>query len=274
MGQAGTLPAYVGSMHFSPDDNPTSPSGLSPEAVRRLASRSLASEEHAEALSMVSAGLAHDLRNLLWVIQLECAALDESLPADEDARASVEAIREATERGVKLAGHLMEAARVEPGTPAPLVLGDALEASEAFLRRLAGEPVSVRVEVGPDVWPVHIDRGRLDQILTNLVVNARQAMPDGGELSLSATNLVSDLSEAPMVCLSVRDSGHGMSKEVQRRIFDPFFTTRPGTGTGLGMAVVRRLVERVGGVVRLQSEVGKGTLVEVLLPRADVAQTA
>jgi CheY-like chemotaxis protein len=158
--------------------------------------------------------------------------------------------------------------------PATVDLNATLAGSERLLRALLGEAVRLETSPGPDLWPVRCDPAQIEQVLFNLAGNARDAMPSGGTLSIFTANVQSgsgrsDPPAGDWVRLRVRDSGGGMSREVKDHLFEPFFTTKPsGQGTGLGLATVYGIVRQAGGHVRVESEPGKGTTFDVLLPRS------
>jgi two-component system, cell cycle sensor histidine kinase and response regulator CckA len=224
-----------------------------------------------EGLGRLAGGVAHDFNNLLTVILSCCEALREELrvraPVQLD---DVDQIQAAGERARDLTRQLLAFARRQVVAPVPLDLAGVVRSAERLLRRVLGEDVSLEVEVKDGIWPVLCDPGQLEQVLMNLAVNARDAMPDGGTLNISARN------EEPApggpqqwVRLTVRDSGGGMSPEVQAHLFEPFFTTKAkGRGTGLGLATVHGIVAQAGGRIEVRSEPGKGTAFAILLPRS------
>jgi PAS domain S-box-containing protein len=236
------------------------------EAARAQAEEELCHVQKLEALGQLTAGIAHDFNNLLTAIQgygeLLAAQLD--TPLREDAR---EVVR-AAERGAMLTRQLLclgrrgsqqSGARVDPSA---LVAG-----MESLLRRTLEERVELRLALARDVPAVAVDEGRLEQVVLNLVVNARDAMPAGGALTVSTDAVALD--GVPYARIQVVDTGVGMGREVASRALEPFFTTKgPGAGTGLGLATVARIVREAGGAVELESAEGRGTTVTVLLPAA------
>jgi CheY-like chemotaxis protein len=225
--------------------------------------------------------VAHDFNNLLTVV-LSCAEallqdLGEGHPGAEDVRE----IRGAGERARDLTRQLLAFARRQVIAPVVLDLNDLLGDSEKLLGRVLGEDVELAVQLTPGLWPVRCDPAQIQQVVLNLAVNARDAMPRGGKLTLETSNLVLDeqhaaempgLAPGPHVLLAVSDSGQGMTPEARAHLFEPFFTTKPpGQGTGLGLATVYGIVRQSGGHVRVHSEAGRGTTFRIYLPRTDAA---
>ncbi|HEU0055114.1 MAG TPA: ATP-binding protein, partial [Longimicrobium sp.] len=242
---------------------------------RTMTERKLAQAQRMEAVGRLAGGIAHDFNNLLTVIggnvQLLLA----------DARgapgAELREIDEAVARAAKLTRQLLAYSRQQVLQPQVLDLNAVVADTERMLRRLIGEDVELVTALEPELAPVKADRGQLEQVLLNLAVNARDAMPAGGRLTLTTANTVfdgrgRDLSPlcragAPAVALTVADTGIGMTPEVLEHIFEPFFTTKPvGEGTGLGLATVHGIVEQSGGLVWVESVPGEGASFRVLLP--------
>ncbi|HVO17865.1 MAG TPA: PAS domain-containing protein [Anaeromyxobacter sp.] len=231
-----------------------------------------------ESVGRLAGGVAHDFNNLLTVI-LSCAETlaEEVGAASPAARDDVEQIRLASQRARDLTRQLLAFARRDFIAPEPLDLNEVLKRSEKLLRRLLAEDVELRVSPGEALWPVLCDPVQIEQVLLNLAVNASDAMPGGGTLTL-ATGNVRAASGGPApgpgraagewVRLTVRDQGVGMSPEVRKHLFEPFFTTKQA-GTGLGLATVYGIVTRNGGHIRVDSEPGRGTTFEIDLPRTD-----
>jgi two-component system, cell cycle sensor histidine kinase and response regulator CckA len=242
-----------------------------------------------ESLGALAGGIAHDFNNLLAVIinyaafvanDLDAAAGIEGDTRWRGTREDVEQIRLAGERAAHLTHQLLAFARREVVQPEVVDVNDVVSDIEQLLRRTLGEQVELRSSLAGDLRPVLIDPGRLEQILVNLAVNARDAMPDGGALRIDTSNMDVDkeytasrleLSPGPHVCLRVSDTGVGMSRETVQRAFDPFFTTKPpGQGTGLGLATVYGIVEQAGGRSQIYSEPDVGTTFTMLLPATDL----
>jgi PAS domain S-box-containing protein len=241
-----------------------------------------------ESLGELAGGIAHDFNNLLAVIINYAAFVAEDVAvaapvADEEkrhaTRADVEQISLAAQRAAHLTHQLLAFARREVVQPEVVAVNAVVTNVEQLLKSTLGEHIELRSELAPGVRSVLIDPGRLEQILVNLAVNARDAMPDGGTLTIDTANVDVDedytahraeLSPGPYVTLRVSDNGKGMTREVAERAFDPFFTTKPsGQGTGLGLATVYGIVQQAGGRVQLYSEPGMGTTASVLFPATE-----
>ncbi len=226
-----------------------------------------------ESLGRLAGGVAHDFNNLLTVILSCSGALRRDLAEGQPAQADdVDEIQAAAERARDLTRQLLAFARRQVVAPLPLDLNEVVRRAEKLLRRVLGEDVALRVELAPDPWPVMADPGQLEQVLLNLAVNARDAMPRGGTLTITtgrATEAGGPGEPArDWVCLAVRDTGVGLSHEAQAHLFEPFFTTKgPGKGTGLGLATVYGIVAQAGGRLRVRSAPGQGAEFEVRLPR-------
>ena len=231
-----------------------------------------------EAIGQLAGGIAHDFNNLLTVILSGAEALRHDsalgLPTDTDV---VGEIAGAGDRARDLTRQLLAFARRQVIAPVPLDLNALLRSSEKLLRRVLGEDVELTVTVQPDLWHVRCDPGQVEQVVLNLAVNARDAMPGGGKLTLSTANVEVDerltasrpwMHPGSYVKLAIRDSGQGMSPEVKAHLFEPFFTTKPvGKGTGLGLATVYGIVKQNDGYILVESEPGQGTKLELFFPR-------
>jgi hypothetical protein len=261
---------------------------LEAEAERERLRNRLHEAERLESLGQLAGGIAHDFNNLLAVIVNYAAFIANDLDAaaglDGDGRwrgtrEDVEQIRLAGERAAHLTHQLLAFARREVVQPEVVDVNEVVHEVEQLLRRTLGEHVQLVSSLAGELRPVLIDPGQLEQILVNLAVNARDAMPDGGMLRIDTTHVDVDeeyassrpeLSPGPYVRLRVSDSGTGMTREVLERVFDPFFTTKPpGQGTGLGLATVYGIVQQAGGHVQIYSEPGIGTTITALLPVTD-----
>ena len=234
-----------------------------------------------EAVGRLAGGVAHDFNNLLTVILGYCELLLTDLNPDDPRQADIVEIQKAGARAGGLTRQLLAFSRKQIIEPTLLDLNQITADLQAMLGRLIGEDVKVVLALRPELARVKADRGQVEQVVMNLVVNARDAMPKGGTLTIETANVEldehyakmhHDVKPGPYVVLTVTDTGTGMTPQVQARLFEPFFTTKePGKGTGLGMATVYGIVTRCGGTVGVYSEVGKGTSFKVYFPQADTA---
>ncbi|PYP69735.1 MAG: hybrid sensor histidine kinase/response regulator, partial [Gemmatimonadetes bacterium] len=235
-----------------------------------------------EAVGRLAAGVAHDFNNLLTAILGTTDLMLEDLATDDPDREGLLDIRSASERAAVLTRQLLTFSRQQVVSPQVLRLNDLVLELEKLLRRLLGEDVAIRVAVAPDCGGVKADPGQLEQVIVNLAVNARDAMPNGGRLTLETKNVDLDadyptdrvtIPAGRYVMLAVTDTGTGMDAPTKARIFEPFFTTKPvGKGTGLGLATVYGAVQQSGGFIWLYSEVGQGTSFKIYLPRVDAGE--
>ncbi len=237
-----------------------------------------AQSQKLQAVGQLAGGVAHDFNNLLTVIIGNCEFLLMRHQAGDPSFKEINEVHQNALRAATLVGQLLAFSRKQTMQPKQLALGEVVGELAQMLRRLVGEGIALEVERDADLWPVHADEAQLSNAIINLVVNARDAMPNGGTVTIATTNQTvsqsSTLGTAIMpagdyVCIAVTDSGTGMSKEVQSKIFDPFFTTKPvGQGTGLGLATVYGIVKQTGGFITVDSEVGRGTSFRIYLPRS------
>ncbi len=228
-----------------------------------------------EAIGSLAGGVAHDFNNLLTVIR-GAAAIALAAPADTLARAKLVQIDRAAEHASALTTQLLAFSRQQVLQPEPTDLNSIVEETLGLLERLIGENIEVCRRSSPDLQPVLVDRGQLQQVIMNLGVNARDAMPDGGKLIVKTSAAVLDeeyaaaraeVTPGDYALLEITDTGAGIEQERQARVFDPFFTTKE-TGTGLGLATVYGIVKQSGGHIALYSEVGLGTTFKIYLPYA------
>jgi len=242
---------------------------------RRELEHELRHAQKMEAVGQLAGGIAHDFNNLLTVIQGYGEVLRDQL--DGDALECVEQMQQAAERSADLVRQLLAFGRRQVLRPVVLDPNDVVLGLEPMLRRLLPETIGVDLALAETPWTVRVDRGQLEQVLVNLAVNARDAMPDGGRIRLGTRNLhlsagegrAVDLPAGPFVALTVRDDGVGMDADTRARIFDPFFTTKgEGRGTGLGLSTVHGIVKQSGGEIAVESERGRGSEFRVLLPAA------
>lgn len=251
------------------------------EAVLQQTEDQFRQAQKMEAIGRLAGGLAHDFNNLLTAITGYSDLILTDLEPDSDLYKQVREIRKASDRAGLLTRQLLAFSRKQVLAPRVLDLNAVIADSKQMLRRMIGEDIDVVTELAADLGRVKADAGQLEQVLMNLAVNARDAMPQGGTLTLATAN--ADL-EAPTnpeidpgryVVLTVRDTGTGMDAETRAHIFEPFFTTKgPGRGTGLGLATVYGIIEQSCGHIEVESTLGQGTAFCVYLPRTDeVVQT-
>jgi PAS domain S-box-containing protein len=247
---------------------------------RRLLEEQLRRAQRMEGLGQLAGGVAHDFNNLLTVIQVETGFLQEGLSDNDPLNTEVFGIRRAAERAASLTRQLLAFSRKQILRPRLLDLNTLVSDTSHMLRRLIGEDIELVTMLTLKVASIVGDPGQLEQVLVNLAVNARDAMPNGGVLRVETAAITvgpGDLFVPPgdYVVLTVADTGHGMDENVRRRIFDPFFTTKPpGKGTGLGLATVFGIVEQSGGKIMVDSAPGRGAAFAIYLPRASPDDTA
>lgn len=232
-----------------------------------------------EAVGLLAGGVAHDFNNLLMVINGYSEMVIQNLPETDPNRELVAEIYKAGVRSAELTRQLLAFSRRQVLAPRIIDLNKVVREMDKLLRRLIGEDIQLVAELDPELWVVHADPGQIEQVLMNLAVNARDAMRDGGQLTIETGNInldtvyterYPDARTGSHVVLSVTDTGIGMIPEVQAKIFEPFFTTKPpGEGTGLGLSTVHGIIKQSGGHVTVHSEVGVGTSFKVYLPRVE-----
>jgi len=230
-----------------------------------------------EAVGRLTAGIAHDFNNLLTAINGFAELTRHELLPDDPLHEMVEKILHSGRRAADLVRQLLAFSRKQIIEPQVLDLNAVVADMEKMLRRIIGEDIELRTSPAPDLWPVKVDPTQIGQVVANLAVNARDAMPDGGQLIIETANVVLDtegvadhLETQPgeYVMLSVSDTGVGMSDEVKDHLFEPFFTTKePGKGTGLGLATVYGVIKQSGGDIRVHSQEDEGTTFRIYLPR-------
>jgi PAS domain S-box-containing protein len=235
-----------------------------------------------ESLGRIAGGIAHDFNNLLMVIQTYVEVLQDPLPLQDSLRESTKQILEAVERGASLTGQLLAFSRKQISSPVVIDLNAVIDETTKMLRRVIGEDIELRVALSNALWAIKADPDQIIQVLMNLCINARDAMPRGGRLKIATENVTVKPRSAVgqhyvvpghYVMLSVTDSGEGISKKIQKDIFEPFFTTKEiGKGTGLGLAMVYGIVKQNGGYVWVDSKLKHGARFTIYLPK--VAQTA
>jgi PAS domain S-box-containing protein len=238
------------------------------EEALRESEEQLRQSQKMEAVGRLAGGVAHDFNNLLTAIIGRSELILGSLGEGTDARSDVQEIREAADRAASLTGQLLAFSRKQVLEPKTLDVNVVVAGLEKLLRRLIGEDVELVNIPAPKVGAVKADPGRLEQVVLNLAINARDAMPDGGRLTIGTADV--ELAEGPHVLLEVSDNGVGMDAQTRSRAFEPFFTTKePGQGTGLGLSTVYGIVEQSGGHISVESELGRGTTFRIYLPRVE-----
>jgi PAS domain S-box-containing protein len=237
-----------------------------------------------EAIGQLTGGVAHDFNNLLTVILGNLETLWRELPADDGRlRRAVDQATRGAQRAATLTQQLLAFSRRQSLNPKPTDINRLVSGLTDLIRRTLSEDITIETVLGGGVWPVEVDSHQLESALLNLAVNSRDAMPDGGKLTIETANTHvdaeyaarnPDVTPGKYVVICVIDTGTGMTREVLARAFDPFFTTKPlGAGTGLGLSQVFGFVKQSGGHIRLFSELGEGTTIKIYLPRltGDVA---
>ncbi|HET8654780.1 MAG TPA: two-component regulator propeller domain-containing protein [Longimicrobiaceae bacterium] len=251
-------------------------------ADRKRAEEELRQSQKMEAVGRLAGGVAHDFNNLLTVIKGNAELALQDPATTETLREDLEEVQKAAERASGLTRQLLAFSRKQILQPRRLNFNEVVEEISRLLRRTMGEDVALETELAPALWPVRADRGQVEQVLLNLVVNARDAMPTGGRLRIRTANApvervprVTGAERRAYVSLSVSDTGEGMEAGVKERIFEPFFTTKEqGKGTGLGLSTVYGIISQSGGFVEVESEVGRGSTFTVYLPRVEAGTEA
>ena len=219
-----------------------------------------------EAVGRLAGGIAHDFNNLLMVISSYAELAQETLLSADPLRKNTREILKATERASDLTRRLLAFSRKQFLTPEVIDLNRVIGETTSMVRRLIGEDIELRFRKGASLWPIKADAAQISQALLNLCVNARDAMPTGGALTIETENAsigssspCGDLPPGGYVCITIADTGQGMSKAIQEKLFEPFFTTKErGKGTGLGLSMVYGIVKQSGGFIQVESEPGKG----------------
>ena len=241
---------------------------------RRKMESHLLNSQKMEALGRLVGGIAHDFNNLMTAVLIYAALLEQSMPPEDAKLAHVEEIRLAGERGAGLVSQMLALARQQVLEPRVVSMNDVLKPMDDLLQRLIGEDVILEMHLGAELMNCRLDPAQMQQVILNVALNARDAMPGGGQLHISTTNeeisqtaARGEITAGKYVCVGVSDTGVGMDAETQSRIFEPFFTSREtGKGTGLGLAMVYGVVKQHGGFILVESEVGKGSKFRIYLP--------
>src|SRR5467141_4069560 len=255
-------------------------------SARLLLEQQFRQAQKMEAVGRLAGGVAHDFNNLLMVIKGHTELLRNSMSPTDQFSKKIEQIERAADRATSLTRQLLAFSRMQVLQPRVMNLNEVVEDMGRLLPRLIGEDIDLEIRTAKNLGAIKADASQMEQVIMNLVVNARDAMPNGGRLLIetsnedldSAYNIVHPVvRQGSYILLAVSDNGTGMDAETQAHIFEPFFTTKPqGKGTGLGLATVYGVVKQSGGFVWVYSELGKGTSFKIYLPRVDqpVAKTA
>jgi PAS domain S-box-containing protein len=230
--------------------------------------RQLAESQKMDALGQLTGGVAHDFNNLLMIISGNLHKIRKELTGERGLRA-LSAIETASQRAASLTSQLLTFARRQSVNPQTIDMTDRITSVREVLISALGSMISLHIDIQPDVSPVFVDPAEFETALLNLVINARDAMPEGGEVTLSARNEP----ENQQVVICVKDTGVGIPKDVLNKVFDPFFTTKPvGKGTGLGLSQVHGFTHQAGGTIEIDSALGKGTTICLRLPRGTMTE--
>lgn len=238
----------------------------------------LRATQRMEAIGKLAGGIAHDFNNVLAAVVSYARFAKDALPADSPVGDDLDEVLQATDRASSLTRQLLAFSRRQVIEPIRIDLNELIRQTQRMLDRLLGEDIAIKSSLDASLWPVEVDPSQLEQVLLNLAVNSRDAMPKGGSLTLETANIRLDEAYArhhpevepgDYVLLAASDTGIGMSEEVRVRIFEPFFSTKPvGQGTGLGLATVYGIVKQSKGHIWVYSEPGQGTTFKIYLPRA------
>ena len=237
---------------------------------------SLRQSQKLEAIGQLTGGVAHDFNNLLTIVLGNADLLAENLADRDDLRAMAEMAVDAAERGAELTSRLLAFARQQPLAPVVTDLNGAIRSMEPLLRHSLSEAVEIDVALRDDLWLTEVDPGQVETALLNLALNARDAMPAGGRMTIETANTRVDaetaelvgIAEGGFVVVAVTDTGTGMARDVLERVLEPFFTTK-GKGSGLGLPMAYGFVRQSGGNLKIYSELGEGTSVKLYFPRSD-----
>jgi nitrogen-specific signal transduction histidine kinase/CheY-like chemotaxis protein len=232
-----------------------------------------------EAVGRLAGGIAHDFNNLLMVIGSYAEMMRDQLSAEDGLHKSIAQVQRAADRAASLTQQLMAFSRKQVLSPRIIDLNTVIEDGLKITKRLIGEDIALNILLGKDLWAIKADPGQVGQVLMNLCINARDAMRSNDELTIGTDNVSIDVEEAQKrpgfvpgnyVALVVRDTGTGMTEEVQAHLFDPFFTTKEmGKGTGLGLSMVYGIVKQSGGYISVESQLGRGSTFTIYFPAVD-----
>jgi CheY-like chemotaxis protein len=231
-----------------------------------------------EAVGKLTGGVAHDFNNVLQIISGNIQLLQFMVAGNEEMESRLKSVLGAVDRGSKLSSQLLAFARRQPLQPAVVSLNTVLRNMDDLLHRALGPSIDLQEKVSDDLWNTFADPSQLENVILNLVINARDAMPGGGTLLIAASNITlqgkfdnlpQEVTPGDYVLLAISDTGIGMDPEVLEQVFEPFFTTKPaGEGTGLGLSMAYGFVKQSGGHIQIESALEKGTMIRIYLPRS------
>ncbi len=258
------------------DGKPVGVLGIAREITeRKRLEEQLRQSQRIEAIGRLAGGIAHDFNNLLTIIGAYSHMLLMDLPAQHPVRSYAEEILAAAERASALTDRLLAFSRRQVVQPVLVDLNEVVRNMVGLLRRMVGQDIELETVLAPDLGKVRADPTQIEQVIMNLVINSRDAMPGGGRVTIETANLVRGAGERGVpgpgnwAVMRVRDTGHGMDAETLNHLFEPFFTTKgPGKGTGLGLSIVYGIVKQCGGEITVESEVGRGSVFSIYLPHA------
>ncbi len=278
------FPVEVSLSHIQTDEGPFAIAFISDITQRKHLEDQLLHAQKMEAVGRLAGGVAHDFNNMLTIISGYDRMLLDGLSLQDPLRGYAEEVAKAADRAGALTGQLLAFSRRQVMRPRVIEANELLRGADRMLRRLIGEDIELTLSLGAGAGNIKADPGQLEQIIFNLVINARDAMPDGGKLTIETAVRHLDENYARMhigvqpgdyVLIAVSDTGHGMDAETRRHIFEPFFTTKEqGKGTGLGLATVYGTVKQSGGDIWVYSEPGRGTTFKIYFPRVDEAASS
>ncbi len=274
-----TFPVDINLHVFSLHDQPMIVSIVRDISSRKQLEDQFRQAQKMEGIGRLAGGVAHDFNNLLTVITGHCELIMLSLNNSDPLKEDIVEIGNAADRAATLTRQLLAFSRKQALAPKIVNLNIIIRDLEKMLRRLIGEDILLHTTGAPDLRKIKVDPGQIEQVIINLVVNARDAMPNGGKLTIETSNIELDeeyvklhpeMTVGPHAMLAVSDTGTGMTEKVKSQIFDPFFTTKPvGKGTGLGLSTVYGIVKQSGGSINVYSEVGQGTSFKIYFPIHD-----
>jgi PAS domain S-box-containing protein len=282
----GKYSSVIGRAHIIMDQqgNPTRVIGAITDRTQQLSLEGqLRQSQKMEAIGRLAGGIAHDFNNVLTVIRMSSEFLLSEIPQSDETHQDAQEIMKAAERASRLTRQLLAFSRHQVLSPTQLQLNDVVTGMEGMLRRVVAENIRITTEFEPELLQIRADAGQMEQVFLNLVINAADAMQEGGDLAIRTSNVTVDNSfsanhlDVPpgeYVCASVTDTGIGMDADTAARVFEPFFTTKGvGRGTGLGLSTVHGIVTQSGGKIWVYSEPGMGTTFKVFLPKSTAVAT-